>query len=73
MRGWLRFVVLWNVKRRLGNLGRAVVWRLPERLVYWSAIRVMAHATTGKWSSQVVPELGAMEALRRWDEAHGRA
>jgi hypothetical protein len=45
----------------------AVAWRLPRSLVSWCAIRVAAHATTGRYGDTVVPELGAMEALRRWD------
>jgi hypothetical protein len=44
----------------------AVSWHLPKSLVYWCAIRLMAHATTGKYSNQVVPELLAMDALQRW-------
>lgn len=35
-------------------------------MAYWCAIRVIAHATQGKHSDQVVPELGAMEAIKRW-------
>jgi hypothetical protein len=45
-----------------------IAWSLPRRLALWCAIRVMAHATTGKYSKQVVPELLAMEALKRWDQ-----
>lgn len=41
---------------------------LPRRLVYWCGVAISAHATTGKYSSQVVPELTALEALKRWDE-----
>ena len=48
------------------------VWRLPRRLAYWCAIRVISHATTGPYSDQVVPELYAMEALKRWDK-NGKA
>jgi hypothetical protein len=33
----------------------------------WCAIRVMAHATQGRWSNQVVPDLLAMDALDRWN------
>jgi len=43
-----------------------IVWKLPKRLVMWCAIRVMANATTGQYSNQVVPELTAMDALDRW-------
>lgn len=45
-----------------------VAWKLPKKLVMWCAVRVIAHATTGEYSNQVVPELGAMEALDRWDK-----
>lgn len=48
---------------------RWIVWRLPRKIIMWSYIRVGAHATTGKYGSTVVPELGMMEALERWDDA----
>lgn len=44
-----------------------VVWKLPYRLVYWCAIRVIADATTGKYKHTDVTELQAMEALKRWE------
>jgi hypothetical protein len=43
-----------------------IAWRLPSRLVMWCAIRVIANATQGEYSSQIVPELYAMDALQRW-------
>ena len=45
-----------------------LAWWLPRCLIKWSAIRLIAHATQDRWSSQVVPELSAMDALKRWDE-----
>ena len=39
---------------------------LPKWLVYWASIRMIANATTGEYSSTVVPELTAMETLQRW-------
>ena len=48
------------------KIAQAIAWRLPRRLVYWCAVRLMAHATQGQYSSQVVPELSAMDALQRW-------
>jgi hypothetical protein len=41
---------------------------LPRNLVYWSAIRLIAHATMGRWSDEQVTEVTAVAALRRWDE-----
>ena len=44
-----------------------VAWHLPRRVVMWCAIRLIAYATQGRWSDQIVPELGAVDAIRRWD------
>ena len=44
-------------------------WKLPKRLVYFCAIRVVSHATTGKYGNTVVPELTAMDAVKRWEDA----
>ena len=43
-----------------------VAWHLPRRVALWAAVRVMAHATTGAYGSQVVPDLLAVDALKRW-------
>jgi hypothetical protein len=43
------------------------VWLLPRWVVLWCSVRLMAHATTGKWSHQVVPDLTALDALKRWE------
>lgn len=39
---------------------------LPGWLIYWASICMIAHATTGKYSSTIVPNLTAMDALERW-------
>ncbi len=49
---------------------KVVIWiafHLPRSLVYWATIRLIGYATTGKYSNTIVPELGAMDALQRWD------
>jgi len=43
------------------------VWLLPRWLVYWCSVRLMSEATTGQWGHQVVPELTALDALKRWE------
>lgn len=40
---------------------------LPPPLVYWAAMRLIVHASTGEWGGQVVPELPAMKAMERWE------
>ena len=57
----------WNISRPAEKALLWFVYKLPKKLVYWSAIRVGANATTGNYSNQVVPELNFMEALKRWD------
>lgn len=46
-----------------------IAWHLPRSLVKWCSVRLMAHATVGKYETQVVPELLAMDALKRWETA----
>jgi hypothetical protein len=45
-----------------------IAWRLPRKVVYWCAIRLGAHATQGRYSNQVVPDLLFADALKRWDK-----
>lgn len=45
-----------------------LAWRLPHSLVYWCGIRLITHASTGEYRTTIVPELGAVEALKRWGE-----
>lgn len=61
------------MRKRYERWLRVIVWRLPRSIVMWSTIRVISNATTGPYANQVVPELTAMEALRRWDgDSDGR-
>lgn len=43
-----------------------LAWHLPRRLVYWSAIRLIAHATMGRHSGTIVTDLTAMDAKDAW-------
>lgn len=56
-------------KRRDSMLLRLAQW-LPARLVYWSMIVGIAHATTGRYDTTVVPDLAAMDALKRYGQDH---
>ncbi len=44
-----------------------IAWAMPKWLVYFCAIRLIAHATTGEYGSTIVPELTGMDALKRWE------
>ena len=53
------------------NFERFWLWmahRMPRNLVYWCAIRLGAHATQGEYSTQIVPDLRFMDALKRWEQ-----
>lgn len=52
------------------TLERRIAWWLPRKIVQWAYIRVVAKATTGKWSNTEVTTLTAMDALKRWDEGN---
>lgn len=59
---------IWHGKTSLDNpVWKWIAWKLPKPLIYWCAIRLIAFATTGKYGKQCVPELAAMDALKRWD------
>ena len=44
-----------------------IAWRLPRVLVMWASIRLMAHATQGKWGNECPDGVDVMTALQRWD------
>lgn len=56
----------WHIRRDTWALFCANM--LPDWLIYWAAIRLISYATTGKYSSTIVPELSAMDALQRWSD-----
>lgn len=43
---------------------------MPRWLVYYCAIRLIANACGRKFPTQIVPDLTAMDALKRWDECN---
>jgi hypothetical protein len=61
---WLEFT--WWARSRKEKLAIWFVGKLPKWLIYRASLRCIAHATTGKFSGQVVPDLTAMEVLQRW-------
>jgi hypothetical protein len=68
MIAWLwAYHIKYRVHHAIDLLLRWIAWHLPRKLVMWCYVRVGAHATTGAYGDTVVPDLGMMEALRRWD------
>ena len=55
----------WLVKK--DRLQMWLAWTLPKWLVKLATVRLIVHATTGEYESTVVPELTAIDALKRWE------
>ena len=53
--------------RGMDHFWYGIALMLPRKLVYWCGIRLLTHATAGKYSYQVVPELTVLKALKRWE------
>lgn len=45
-----------------------LVGLLPRNIVYWAAIRLAAHATTGQFGNEGPDDVSVIEALRRWEK-----
>lgn len=57
----------YEARKMKDKLQMWVAWKLPKWLVYQASIRLVANATAGQYSQTVVPELTAMDALKRWE------
>jgi len=58
-----------SAKHRLGEwLAIKIAWAMPRYVVMWCAVRLMAHATTGKWGNECPDHVDIMTALGRWDD-----
>ena len=64
----MREFIYLHVRCPLQNLPYKIAAMMPRWLVYHCAIRLMVNACGSKYPNQVVPELTAMDALKRWDE-----
>jgi hypothetical protein len=64
---WIRC----KARRWLENVQMFAAWLAPRWLVRWCGVRMGAHATTGRFGDQVVPELTMMDALTRWEDRAG--
>jgi len=60
------FELWWDSGNSSTKFWQWLAQRLPKRLVYSASIRLISHATTGKYGNTVVPQLTAVEALERW-------
>lgn len=64
----MREFYYWWFLRPAQLLRLRFVYVLPRWLVYWCAIRLVAHATAGKHGAQLVSDMTAMDALDRWEK-----
>lgn len=57
-----RFTTMYN------RMCEIIAYALPRKVIYYCAIRLIAHGTTGVYAKTNVTQLTAMGALRRWEE-----
>ena len=57
-----------RVRRFFESIPQKIAWKLPTSVVMWATYRAIAHATTGEYSKQIVPDLSAMDAVARWSD-----
>jgi len=60
------FYIKIRIREIKEKLQMKIAWALPKWLVMWTSVRMISHATTGEYGSTIVPELSAMDALKRW-------
>lgn len=68
---WYHYDFKYEITRKKEMLLLWFVSRLPREVAYRACIRVGADATTGAYSSQIVPELTFFEAIERWHKRDG--
>jgi len=56
----------YKIRKLKEKLQMKIAWGLPKWLVMWASVRMIANATTGEYGSTIVPDLSAMDALKRW-------
>lgn len=56
------------LRRLRERLYISIAWALPRELVWWCYIRVMSHATTGKFSRTHPAGVTFDVAAKRWEQ-----
>lgn len=67
---WWRLDLRYKVSRWYEKMRMQLVWWMPRSWVYWAVIRATCHATTGPYGNTDVPEVTAVEVLKRWEKKH---
>ena len=57
-----------RIRRFFESIPRKVAWMLPPSVAMWAGMRVIAHATTGKYAAENVSSMTAMMAIARWND-----
>lgn len=58
------------MRMSMDYLARIIAEHLPQRVVYFAAIRLIAYTSTGCYGDTIVPDFPAMKALQRWELCH---
>lgn len=57
-----------GVRVLIDGFWRRLSGAVPRRFVYWCIVRAINNATSGRWSKEMSPNLGALDCLDRWAE-----
>jgi len=68
IKAYLKFNILYRIKRLKERLTMKIVWCMPKTLVRWCVYRVLAKATTGKYGKNIVSQVTCFNALDIWEE-----
>lgn len=55
-----------RLQARIGDSYRWLAWRLPRRLVFWCAVRLVVNATTAPYPEEQSDTLSWGEVIARW-------
>ena len=62
----MKMYMKYEATKRAEKVVSWVAWHLPEYLVYWCALRVLAFATTGKYGNKHPDEISVLDAVEAW-------
>lgn len=65
---WNQTIFGYSFHRIREKVIMAFVWRLPDWVMVWAAMRLWAHATSGKYDAPNPEKITMSEVLKKWGE-----
>lgn len=61
----------WWLEKLPERIAIKIAWMLPKRIALWAMIRVVAHATIGRWGNEHPDSVSYKEMHDRWGIDNG--